>query len=370
MEEKDRYGIGKTGSTAKIKAPLIDYLPPKPRSYNPSLALIGCGGISEQHLIAYTKAGWNISVLCDVNREKAEEAKKRFNLSSRIEEDWENLINDDEIDVVDLAVHPKVRDRMFEPFISSKKHILSQKPFVTDIARGQEIVAKAASAGIKLGVNQNGRWSPHYSYIRGLIDSGALGDVQAIRHSISWDHSWTKGTPFEDIHYLILFDFGIHWFDMVNCFLKGQKVKSVFAKASYAAGQDERPPLLSSVIFDYEGGQASIDFNAFTRFGQEDRTLVVGTKGTAQSFGPDLLSQKVTFSCASGRAVPELEGSWFPDGFAGAMGELLCAIEEDRQPLNNAAENLLSLRYCFAALKSARTGRPVDPFESGLSLVK
>ncbi|MBF9017447.1 MULTISPECIES: Gfo/Idh/MocA family protein [unclassified Oceanispirochaeta] len=370
MEDNESYGLGKVGSTKRFEAPLIEYMPPKPRHYKPSIALIGCGGISEQHLIAYTKAGWNISVLCDVNREKAEGAKHRFNLSSRIEENWENLINDDEIDVVDLAVHPRVRDRMFEPFINRKKHILSQKPFVTDIARGEEIVAKARDAGIKLAVNQNGRWSPHYSYIRGLIDEGALGDIQAIRHSISWDHTWTKGTPFEDIHFLILYDFGIHWFDLLACFLKGRKVNSIYAKASFAAGQDVKPPFLSSVIFDYEGGQASIDFNALTRYGQEDRTLVIGNRGTVESVGLDLLSQKVTFSCESGQATPELKGSWFPDGFVGSMGELLCGIEENREPSNNAADNLLSLRFCFAALKSAKTGRPVDPYESGLSIVK
>ena len=42
------------------------------------------------------------------------------------------------------------------------------------------------------------------------------------------------------------------------------------------------------------------------------------------------------------------------------MGELLCAIEEDREPNNSARSNLKSLELCFAALKSADSGQPVD----------
>ena len=50
------------------------------------------------------------------------------------------------------------------------------------------------------------------------------------------------------------------------------------------------------------------------------------------STGPSLNAQQVTFSTAEGRSRPSLEGEWFPDGFHGTMGELLCAVEEKREP--------------------------------------
>jgi hypothetical protein len=46
---------------------------------------------------------------------------------------------------------------------------------------------------------------------------------------------------------------------------------------------------------------------------------------------------------------------------AGTMGELLCAIEESREPENSAANNLRSLALCFAALESTRSGRMEIP---------
>jgi hypothetical protein len=43
------------------------------------------------------------------------------------------------------------------------------------------------------------------------------------------------------------------------------------------------------------------------------------------------------------------------------MGELLCAIEENREPSNSARENLRSLAICFAAVKAADTGKAQTP---------
>ncbi len=86
---------------------------------------------------------------------------------------------------------------------------------------------------------------------------------------------------------------------------------------------------------------------------------MTGTLGSLTSAGPNLGEQTVTLTTAEGAASPVLEGTWFNDGFRGAMGELLCAIEEDREPENSARGNLRSLALCFAAIASAREGREV-----------
>ncbi|MFO1062975.1 MAG: hypothetical protein U0892_03765 [Pirellulales bacterium] len=58
---------------------------------------------------------------------------------------------------------------------------------------------------------------------------------------------------------------------------------------------------------------------------------------------------------------PAFTSMWFPDGFHGTMGELLCAIEEKRPSLLDARDNLESLALCFAAVESADTGLPIRP---------
>ena len=48
-----------------------------------------------------------------------------------------------------------------------------------------------------------------------------------------------------------------------------------------------------------------------------------------------------------------LVGTWLPDDFAGAMGELLCAIADHREPYRSAQHNLLSLQLTLAACRSS-----------------
>jgi hypothetical protein len=43
------------------------------------------------------------------------------------------------------------------------------------------------------------------------------------------------------------------------------------------------------------------------------------------------------------------------------MGELLCAVEEKRQPSNDARGNLQSLELAFAAVASAMRHEPIVP---------
>ena len=109
-----------------------------------------------------------------------------------------------------------------------------------------------------------------------------------------------------------------------------------------------------------EGGQASLVFDGATAHGPRDTTYVAGTKGSLQSDGPDLGRQTVTLTTAAGVARPRLEGTWFNDGFRGAMGALLLAIETNTEPANGAEENLESLALGFAAIQSRRTGLAVE----------
>ena len=116
---------------------------------------------------------------------------------------------------------------------------------------------------------------------------------------------------------------------------------------------------MAQALVRMEGGQASLIFDGGAPHGTRDATYVAGTKGSLMSEGPDLGAQTVTLTTAAGRAQPALQGTWFNDGFRGAMGALLVAIEDGTEPQNGAAENLNSLALAFAAIHSRRTGREV-----------
>jgi predicted dehydrogenase len=362
-EKSSGYGLASVPAAGAADAPVLSYLPPRPRAYRPKIALIGCGGISEYHLRAYRAMQLEIVLLCDRDRARAEKRRAEFYPAAAVSGDYREILRRDDIAVVDVATHPAERVEIVEAALRAGKHVLSQKPFVLDLAVGERLAALAAEKRLKLAVNQNGRWAPHFSYLASAVRAGVIGDVATVDCTLQWDHTWTAGTAFEEIHHLVLFDFGIHWFDIVTRFMAGRRPERVTASVARTSFQKMKPPMLAQVAIDYPDAQVRLTFNGHVRFGQEDRTSICGSRGTLRSFGPSISEQTVELHLAEGHASPSLEGTWVTNGFQGTMGELLCAIEDDREPTNSASDNLGSVALCFAALASADSGQPAIPGE-------
>lgn len=349
------YGLSETGDKTVIDAPELSYLPRLANGTKKRIALIGCGGISEYHLRAYRDLGLHVVALCDVKIEKAEARRVEFFPEARVCTDYRETFTDD-VEVIDAATHVEERGPIMEGALYSGKHVLSQKPFVTDLDEGQRLVRLAEDVDRWLAVNQNGRWAPHFAYMQAAIRAGALGDVGYLDFSLEWDHSWTAGTVFDEMRHLVLLDFGIHWFDMCACVFDGREPVQVSATTAYVPGQKNCSPMAAHVIIDYPGGQATISFNGAVALGQQDATTVAGSTATFRSDGPSLSKQHVSLYMDAGVARPALEGTWFTNGFQGAMCDLLNAIAGNREPRSSGRDNLKSLALCFAAMASADDG--------------
>ena len=362
MSEEDEYGLSPTKEVVEITPPAVDYRPRRPRSYRPRIAMVGTGGISEFHLKAYQKCGYEVVAFASRTRSKAEDKRDQFFPEAEVYDDHHPILERDDIEVVDITPHPADRLPIVREALRAGKHVLSQKPFVLDLAEGEELVKLAEEMGVCLAVNQNGRWAPHFSYLRNAVANGVIGRVTSLDFNLQWDQTWIKGTSeFESIHHLILFDFAVHWFDITTQIMAGQEPVRVLASAVRYEEQVYQPPALASAIVEYPGAQVRLSFNAHTTLGEEDVTTVVGTKGTLRTRGPGLNEQPtMEVFLEDGQCRVPLESCWFDAGFEGTMGELLCAIEDGREPNNSARSNLKSLELCFAALASADTGQPVN----------
>ncbi len=357
-DSEQEYGLTSTHTSEHFEAPTLPYQPRDPGAYAPTIGLIGCGGITEYHLAAYRGAGYDVAALCDVEVDRAEGRRDEFYPDANVTSDFREVLDDPSIDVVDIATHPRERVAIIRAALEAGKHVLSQKPFVEDIAVGEELVTLANMRGVKLAVNQNGRWAPHWSYMRHAVEAGNIGDLATADFAVQWDHNWTADTPFNEVYHLVLYDFAIHWFDIAVVFFASRGPLRVYAELAKSPSQRATPPLLAHVTVDWDGGQATFSFNGDCPYGQQDTTTLVGSKGTLRSQGPTLSEQTVTLSSDRGEAIPDLQGTWFREGFHGAMAELLCAIDEDREPANSARNNLASLDLCFAAVASADAHEP------------
>ena len=107
------------------------------------------------------------------------------------------------------------------------------------------------------------------------------------------------------------------------------------------------------VEFEYDSGA-----NAFIRgigcseTGSKGHPFFIhGTEGTIR--GSVLGQDRIEIERNGQFTSFKLEGEWFPDGFGGTMGELLCSLEQGKEPYNSASHNLLSLEMTLAACRSA-----------------
>jgi predicted dehydrogenase len=358
---KKTYGLSHEVALRKIDPPQLPYRPRDPKSYRPKIGLIGCGGISQSHLQAYKSAGYDVAALCDCDSGRADARRKQFYRRAKIYADPLGLLKRDDIEIVDIATHPHERETLIPAALKAKKHVLSQKPFVVDLDFGQRLCDLADKMNVKLAVNQNGRWSPHVAYTRLAIQRGLIGDVLGAHLHCHWNHEWIAGTAFDNIHHNILYDYAIHWFDMINCFVPGKRATRVTASIRPAKAQKARPPLLGQCMIDFDDAQATLVFDGKVPIGMMDMMYIAGSRGAIDCRGRQINKHSLTIYTSKGYASPRLQGSWFRDGFHGTMAELLCSIEENRQPYNNARDNLKSLELCFAAVASADTGKPQTP---------
>ena len=353
------------------RTPPIPYLPPAPRDPSHPIGLIGCGGISFQHLSNYRTAGFNVVALADLDLSRAEARRTEFYPDADVHEDYRDLLARDDIEVVDIATHVDVRPQIVRDALLSGHHVLSQKPFVLNLAEGEELCNLAESLGLRLAVNQNGRWAPHFSYLREVVAAGLLGEVTSADFHVYWDHDgeFHANPAFSSMEDLILYDFGIHWFDLVATVMAGHPAATaVAAMKGRRSGQLMEIATQAQVLVDYPEAQASLLFRAATKVPQVGGYEVHGSLGSLSHTGESLGGSSLLWRRAGKPdRVVALEGTWWLNGMRGTMGELLSAIEDGRVPANDARSALGGLALCFAAIESTRTRSVVEPWRSARS---
>ncbi len=343
----------------------VPYLPSTPATVDRPIGLVGCGGISVQHLTNYRDAGFNVVALADVLLERAESRRDEFYPDADVYTDYRELLARTDIEVIDIATHVDVRPAIVQDALRSGKHVLSQKPFVLDIEEGEQLCSLAEELGLRLAVNQNGRWAPHFSYLRSVVDAGLIGEVTSADFAVYWGHDddFADNPAFNTMEDLILYDFGIHWFDMVaNVFKNQDTATEIVAMHGHRPGQRMSVPTQAQVLINYPAAQASLIFRGASQVREQGSYEVHGTKGSLVHVGGALGGNTVWWKRRGEADVKvEVEGTWWSNGMRGSMAELLVALDEGRTPLNDARTSIAGLSLCFAAIDSSRRQALLDP---------
>jgi predicted dehydrogenase len=342
----------------------IEYRPRFPVEYRPGIGLVGCGHIAKlAHLPAYAAYGVEVVGVYDAVPDATADIREQFPVVGQVFGSLDELLADPRIEIVDIATHPTARLELVRAAVAAGKHVLSQKPFAPTVAAARELVEEAERAGVRLAVNQNGRWAPSWRIATRLVETGRIGEVTAVTHLFEHDFDWTVGTRYDEIPHFVLYDFAVHWIDITRCWLAGKEVATVRALEYRTPTQAEGQvaPWGALVVVQYADGSNALIRSIGTATRRPgDPFWIHGAEGTIRGSvrqGTDF----VALERAGDTVEFALDGEWLPDGFAGTLAELCTAISEEREPFNSARHNLLTLQMTLAACLSAgEDGRPVS----------
>jgi predicted dehydrogenase len=331
------------------------------------IGVVGCGGIMRgAHLPAYRTFGYRVVAACDVVEENARKAAEQFGIP-RFTTRVEDLLDDPEIKVIDLAVHASQRRPLVEQIAAAGKHVLSQKPFALDYADARHMVEVCERAGVTLMVNQQARWAPAHRAIKLVLESGLLGHVYSVMHLLRGFQdvagSWYVALP----HFNIV-DHGIHYMDLTR-FFTGLTPVRVKATTTRMPGQHAVTPMIYSLLCEYPPDaqvMATLHFNNIVQVRQalgRHEWLIDGTDGSLVASQTEVVY--ATKDAPERKQVVAIQGTWFPEAFGGSMGEMLTSLAEGRPPLTAGRDNLNSIKIAYAAVESSENGRAVTLDEIG-----
>ncbi|HEX4807363.1 MAG TPA: Gfo/Idh/MocA family oxidoreductase [Bryobacteraceae bacterium] len=355
----------------------LNHISPPPGRTDARIGVIGAGFIiRDVQLVAYRDAGYNVAAIASRSYEVAQEVADVRGVP-KVYEHYEELFADRSIEILDIAVPPHSQLEVVRAAVRHNDHvkgILCQKPLATNYREAREIVRLCEEAGITLAVNQNMRFDQSIRALKTVLDRGYLGEpvlgtieMRAVPHWQHWLTSYGR---------LTLLNMSVHHLDCFR-FLFGDP-ESVFASAR----RDPRTKFphqdgICMYVLEYENGfRAGAWDDVWTGPGEEGavkdwyiRWRVEGTEGMAQgTIGwpsyPNRQPSTLDFTTMRQPGYvfsPRWKEVWFPDAFAGTMGQLLDSVARGVEPTISGRDNLRTMALIEACYRSLQERRLVSP---------
>jgi predicted dehydrogenase len=339
-----------------------------PANKQRGVGIIGAGWIVDvAHLPAYQSIQGKVLGIYDIDPARSRDLADRHavpNVYSSIEE----MLANDDIEVVDIAVPPMVQEEIVPPIARSGRHILAQKPLAMSSAGGRNLVDIADDSRVRLAVNVNMRWAPAFDAVKRLVDADQFGRVTGVSIVTSFWDEWKMWPWLHDFDRLMIRQNAIHLIDWLR-HLFGE-AESIYATTSTRDDAVVIGDTNVVIVIRFPGGftahiHDSADNwagDAVQDFRVEGTELIVkGTLGIWEGYPPgrcDTLDYCHRSEPGRWHSAP-LQGQWAYDAFAWTFGELMESIETGRTPMNCGRDHLRTLEYVEAAYKSAETGQSV-----------
>lgn len=336
------------------------------------IGIIGAGFIVQEcHLPAYQKLGFKPAAICSLVLDESMAVAEKNGIT-KVYEEWKQLINDSDIEVLDIAVPPHVQLEIVK-YACTKSHIKAiqcQKPLSTNYEDALEIARIGKQSGVLISVNSNMRFDQSIRALKYCLDRGLLGrPVLASLEQRAIPH-WQKFI--EKYERLTFLNFSIHEIDSFR-YLFGNPHSITALCTTDPRLNFKHTDGITQFTYQYENGLMATSLDDTYVYPGEPcekdsyiKWRVEGTEGVAKgTIGwtefPELCPSRLMLTSKAYPnqwIKPKWNTCWFPDAFGGTMASLLYALENNAEPEMSASDNVVTIacvEACYLSLKEKRT---------------
>ncbi len=317
------------------------------------VGVVGAGAITRvAHLPAYARAGVPVAAIADLDTTRARSLADEFAIARVMTLD--EMLEDDEIAVLDVAVFPDAQPDIVERALAAGKHVLAQKPLAPTSDRGEQLVEAARSAGRSLVVNQQMRYGEGMAAARAMVDAGWIGEVSAMYVTVDIATDWSAWPWLVESPRLDLMYHSIHYFDTVRAVL-GDPVDVTCARGRRAGQLAVGETRTITTMTFASGALANVRVNHENITGDQSAEFRIdgsqgsirGTIGLLYDYPdgrPDTLEVNSLVRPTDGWLPYPVTTRWIPDAFAGPMRALLREVAGHGPAPTTATDALQTLR--------------------------
>ena len=144
---------------------------------NINVGIIGCGHWGPNYIRNFDNIdGCKVKLACDLSKQHLDKIKARFpNIDTT--RDYKKVINSDKIDAVVISTPATTHYGLIKKALLKKKHILVEKPFVTDVKDGEELIRLSKKTNKVLMVAHTFLYNPSIRSLKRYLQNKALGKV-------------------------------------------------------------------------------------------------------------------------------------------------------------------------------------------------
>jgi predicted dehydrogenase len=330
--------------------------------------VIGCGTWGTAHAeIFATDRYARLGAVCDLDVKRAKALAECYSVPYY--EDYNAMLDKEELDVVGIATPDFSHTDPLLAAISRKKHILCEKPLVTQKEDLQKVVDAKNSSGVRIMVDYHNRWNVPFVKTKKRVAEGELGapvngymrltDIQWVpKEYISWAAQSS-----------IIWFLGSHSVDTMT-WIFGDRIKRVYSVSHSGIlkgqGIDTVDVYMSTLEFE-KGGIAQIENGWITPdsnpFINDFKFNVLFTKGmvnidfSSSNFFEIYTEKKVEHPDFS--VKPRVYGQ--PSGFSyESIRDFIRKIVFNEEFIVPFEESVDVNRVLFAILDSAEKRAPVE----------